>query len=195
VRPSLEAAIRHPYVRAAVAMSLVDTIAFATVDLLVPLDLGHRGASTLVIALAITSGAVLGALVGPPGGRLVDRIGAGPVGLATGAAIAVVPLVLSTGLSRHGLLAVLVIGGPIFTIAASSMYPLGAIGADEAGVAHVAVHGLLGASWAIGFAVAPVLASLIVAGSSQAVAFLAATALCLPLLVVIARNVRRPTPG
>jgi MFS transporter, DHA1 family, solute carrier family 18 (vesicular amine transporter), member 1/2 len=190
VRPSLEAAIRQPFVRAAVAMSLVDTIAFATIDLLVPLDLGHRGASTIVIALALTSGAVLGALIGPPGGRLVDRVGAGPIGLATGATIALIPLVLSLGLPREGLLAVLVVAGPVFTLAASSMYPLGALGADEARIAHVAVHGLLGASWAIGFAIAPVVASLIVAGSSQAVAFLAATALCLPLLVVIARNGR-----
>jgi hypothetical protein len=73
---------------------------------------------------------------------------------------------------------------------ASAMYPLASAGADEAGVSHVAVNGLLGSCWATGFATAPVLASLIAAASSQAVAFVASMALCLPLLAVIARNGR-----
>jgi MFS transporter, DHA1 family, solute carrier family 18 (vesicular amine transporter), member 1/2 len=190
LRASLRAAIRQPFVRAAVAMSLVDTMAFATIDLLVPLNLGKLGASTLAIALAITSGAVLGAVIGPPGGRLVDRLGPGVVGLATGTAIASFPLVLSFGLPRVGLLAVLVIAGPVFTVLASAMYPLASAGADEARVSHVAVNGLLGACWAIGFTTAPLIASVVAAESSQAVAFVASMILCIPLLVVIARNGR-----
>jgi DHA1 family solute carrier family 18 vesicular amine transporter 1/2 len=195
LRASLRAAIRQPLVRAALSMSLVDTIAFSTIDLLVPLNLGKLGASTLAIALAITSGAVLGALVGPPGGRLVDRVGPGIVGLATGTAIAAFPLALSFGLSRVGLYAVLVAAGPVFTMLASAMYPLASAGADEAGVSHVSVNGLLGACWATGFATAPVIASLIAGASSQAVAFVASMVLCLPLLVVIARNGRGPLPS
>ncbi|HEY1480706.1 MAG TPA: MFS transporter [Gaiellales bacterium] len=195
LRASLAAAIRQPFARAALALSLVDTVAFATIDLLVPLDLGHLGASTLAIALAITSGAILGALVGPIGGRIVDRVGAGIVGLATGAAIAAFPIALAFGLPRPGLLAVLVIAGPVFTVAASSMYPLASAGADAAGVPHVAVNGMLGACWAIGFATAPVLASIVAAESSQAVAFVGSTLLCVPLLVLIARNGRAVAPA
>ncbi len=174
--PSLAAALRQPFARAAVAMALVDTIAFGTIDLLVPLDLGHLGASTALIAAAITIGAMLGAAVGPPGGRLVDRVGAGPVGLVTAAIIALLPIVLAFGLSRDGLLAMLVVGGPVFTIAASAMYPLSSAGADSARIPHVAVTGLLGASWAVGFTLAPIAASLIASATSQAVAF-ASTAL------------------
>jgi MFS family permease len=190
VRASLAAALRQPFARAAIAMALVDTVAFGTIDLLVPLDLGHMGASTALIAAALTAGALLGAVVGPPGGRLVDRVGAGPVGLATALTIALFPIVLAFGLPRDGLLAVLVIGGPVFTIAASAMYPLSSAGADLAEVPHVAVNGILGASWAIGFAVAPVAASLIASATSQAVAFAASAVLMVPLLVVVARDGR-----
>jgi MFS transporter, DHA1 family, solute carrier family 18 (vesicular amine transporter), member 1/2 len=190
VRASLAAALRQPFARAAIAMSLVDTLAFGTIDLLVPLDLGHLGASTALIAAALTAGALLGALVGPPGGRLVDRVGAGPVGLTTATTIAAFPVVLAFGLPRDGLLAVLVVGGPVFTVAASAMYPLSSAGADRAHIPHVAVNGILGASWAVGFAVAPVGASLIASTTSQALAFLASALLIVPLLVVVARDGR-----
>jgi MFS family permease len=185
LRESFAAALRQPFARAAVAMSLIDTVAFGTIDLLVPLDLGDLGASTALIAAALTSGALLGAVVGPPGGRLVDRVGAGQVGLATALMIAVFPVVLAFGLPRDGLLAVLVVGGPIFTVAASAMYPLASAGADRAGIPHVAVNGFLGASWAVGFTLAPVSASLIASATSQAVAFGTSAALLVPLLFVI----------
>ena len=195
VGASISAALRQPFARAAVAMALIDTVAFGTIDLLVPLDLGHLGASTAAIAAALTSGALLGAVVGPPGGRLVDRIGAGPVGLATAIAIAAFPIVLAFGLPRGGLLAVLVIGGPVFAIAASAMYPLASAGADQAQIPHVAVTGILGASWAVGFAAAPVAASLIASATSQAVAFSTSAALTLPLVWLVARDGRGSTAG
>jgi MFS family permease len=193
VRASMSAALRQPFARAAVAMALIDTIVFGTIDLLVPLDLGHLGTSTAVIAAALTSGALLGAVVGPAGGRLVDRIGAGPVGLATAIIIAAFPIILAFGLSRGGLLGSLVVGGPVFAVAASAMYPLASAGADRAQIPHVTVTGILGASWAVGFAVAPVAASIIASATSQAVAFSVSAALTLPLLWLIARDGRGAT--
>jgi MFS family permease len=190
IRASLAAGLRQPLARAALAMAVIDTVAFATVDLLVPLDLGDLGASSTMIALALTGGALLGAILGPPGGRLVDRAGPGRVGLAMGLAITAFPIVLAFGLPEWGQLAVLVLGGPVFAVAASAMYPLASAGADRAGIAHVAVNGLLGASWSIGFAVTPVAASLVADATSQAVAFAAAACLCLPLLWIIARDGR-----
>ena len=139
-------------------MALIDTIAFGTIDLLVPLDLGDLGASTALIAAAITAGAVLGALVGPAGwppGRSPRR-GAGRARRRP-RVIAVFPIVLAFGLPRNGLLAILVLGGPVFTVAASAMYPLASAGADRARIPHVAVTGLLGASWAVGFTLAPLI--------------------------------------
>jgi MFS family permease len=190
---SLAAGLRQPLARAAVAMALIDTFAFGTIDLLVPLDLGQLGASTAAIASALTAGALLGAVVGPPGGRLVDRVGPGTVGLATACTIALFPVVLAFGLSRNGLLAVLVIGGPVFTVGAAAMYPLSSAGADRARIPHVAVNGILGAAWATGFTIAPVAASLIASATSQAIAFGTSAAVIVPLLVVVARDGRRAT--
>ena len=84
----------------------------------------------------------------------------------------------------------LVLGGPVFAVAASAMYPLASAGADRARSAHVAVNGLLGASWAIGFAVTPILASLIADATSQAVAFAAAA--CLLPAAPVDHRARRP---
>lgn len=192
---SLAAGLRQPLARAAVAMALIDTFAFGTVDLLVPLDLGKLGASTAAIAAALTAGALLGAAVGPPGGRLVDRFGPGAVGLATACLIALFPVVLASGLSRDGLLAVLVVGGPIFTVGAAAMYPLSSAGADRAGIPHVAVNGILGAAWATGFTIAPVTASLIASATSQALAFGASALVIVPLLVIVARDGRSARKG
>ncbi len=63
-----------------------------------------------------------------------------------GLAITAFPIVLAFGLPEWGQLAVLVLGGPVFAVAASAMYPLASAGADRARIAHVAVNGLLGAS-------------------------------------------------
>jgi hypothetical protein len=82
----------------------------------------------------------------------------------------------------------------VFTIAASAMYPLSSAGADLAEIPHVAVNGFLGASWAVGFAVAPLAASLIASATSQAVAFATSAALIVPLLVVVARDGRGAVP-
>jgi hypothetical protein len=59
----------------------------------------------------------------------------------------------------------------------------------------VAVNGFLGASWAVGFALAPVSASLIASATGQAVAFAASAALLVPLLYVIWRDGREAVPG
>jgi hypothetical protein len=105
-------------------------------------------------------------------------------------AIAAFPLVLSPGLARPGLLAILVLGGPVFTLVAAAMYPLASAGADRAGVEHVAVTGLLGAAWAVGFTIAPLIASLIAAVADETVTFIAATVVCVPLLALVVRAMR-----
>jgi MFS family permease len=195
VRAALASAFRQPLARAAVAMGVMNTVAFATIDLLVPLRLGRLGASSIAIAAALTIGAVLGALVGPPGGRLVDRLGAGKVGFISGVLIAAFPVALAFGLPRDGLLAVLVAGGPVFTVAASAMYPLASAAADRAGVAHVAVNGIMGAAWAIGFATAPIVSSVVAAATSEAVAFAGAACIAVPLIWIIAHDGRTAGPA
>src|SRR5262249_10878921 len=151
-------ALGQPLARAALAMALIDPLAFAAIDLLVPLDLADRGASTLQISAALAAGAALGAVAGPVGGRLVDRVGAARVGLIGGLLIAAAPLPLAPGLPVNAELAFLTLLSPLFAAAGAALYPLASMGADAARIAHVVVNAFLGACWAIAFTVAPLAA-------------------------------------
>jgi MFS family permease len=185
VLAAVRASARQPLARAALAMALIDPLAFGAIDLLVPLDLSHRGASTLQISAALTIGAALGAVAGPLGGRLVDRIGAPRVGLLGGCLVALTPLPLALGPPVGAELAFLVALSPIFSVAASAMYPLASQGADAARVAHVVVTALLGSCWAIGFTVAPLAAGALADAAGQPAAFVLSSALCVSLLPMV----------
>jgi MFS family permease len=188
VGASIARAIRQPATRAALALTLVDLLTFGAVDVLVPLRLGATGSSVAAIAVAIGAGAVLGAITGPIGGRLVDRIGPHPVGMTTAACIAVIPLVLAFEPTTAVQLGILVVGGPLFALVGSAIFPLSSQGADAAGVPHVAATGLMGVVWAGGFTVVPLLTGAIAQSTSRTAAYLVMAALTLPVLLVLRRS-------
>ena len=191
LRVSIAAGARQPATVAALAMSLVDLTAFGAVDLLVPLHLGDTGTSVEVIAVALMSGAVLGSIAGPLGGRLVDRAGPARVGLVTSLFVLANPLVLLAGPPASVQLGLLVVGGPVFAVMGASLFPLGTQGAEAAGVSHITVTGLMGAVWAAGFTLVPLLLGAVAQASSPAVAFAVSAALCLPSMAVLVWCVRR----
>ena len=193
--PALAAAIRQSAMRAALALTLIDLLTFGAVDVLVPLHLGAGGTSVGVIAAALGAGAALGAVTGPIAGRMVDRIGAQQVGLVTAACIVVIPVVLALRPPTSVQLAILVIGGPLFALVGSAIFPLSSSGADAAGVAHVAATGLMGVVWAGGFTVVPVLAGAIAQSASTTVAYLIRVALSVPVLAILRRTAADPLPS
>ena len=65
---SLARVVNHPLARAGIAVSLIDPLAFGTIDVLVPLRLGDMGVATTALAAAFGVGAALGSLAGPPAG-------------------------------------------------------------------------------------------------------------------------------
>src|SRR3954468_16431611 len=91
---ALRAGARQPATIAALAMSVIDLTAFGAVDVLVPLRLGERDTSVEAIAFAFALGAVLGAAIGPPAGRLVDRVGPARVGLVVAVLVMLNPVIL-----------------------------------------------------------------------------------------------------
>jgi MFS transporter, DHA1 family, solute carrier family 18 (vesicular amine transporter), member 1/2 len=194
VEPELVRAIvraaRQPLSQAALAVALIDPLAFGTIDLLVPLGLGRHGSSTAAIAAALAAGAVLGAVVGPIAGRLVDRHGAPRFALAAAATTAVSPLLLAPGPPAGVQLALLVVFSPVFAVAAAAIFPLASAGADAAGVAHVVVNGLQGAVWAVGFTAAPLAMGALASATSPADAFVVASCVCMPALVLLVHGVR-----
>jgi MFS family permease len=140
------------------------------------------------VALAI--GAVLGAAIGPPAGRLVDRLGAPVVGSAAAACIVVIPAVLALDPSAAVQFAVLVVGGPLFAVVGAAMFPLSSAGADAAGVSHVTATGLMGAVWAAGFTISPLMVGTLAQSASTQVAYVVVALLCLPPFIVLRRRVR-----
>jgi DHA1 family solute carrier family 18 vesicular amine transporter 1/2 len=185
---------RQPATRAAVAMSVIDLCAFGAVDLLVPLHLGASDTSVSTIAFAFAAGAVLGAIIGPFAGRLVDRIGPGPVGRAAGVGIMAIPVLLAFEPPDSVQLVLLVIAGPMFAVVGASMFPLSSLGADAARVSHVTVMGILGVVWAGGFAVVPLLLGAVASVTSTSVAFGLAAALCVPAMLLLTVSVRAVAP-
>ena len=181
---------RQPATGAAIAIAIVDLLAFGAVDLLVPLRLGALGHSVAAIGIALACGAVLGAGVGPVAGQLVDRIGAPVVGSAAAAATVAVPVVLALEPSAAVLFGVLVVGGPLFAVVGAAMFPLSSAGADAAGVSHVTATGLTGAVWASGFTVVPLLVGGIAQMASTQAAYVAVALLCLPTFILLRRCVR-----
>ena len=192
LRRAIARGARQPATMAALAISVIDLSAFGAVDLLVPLHLGRTGTSIDAIAAAFAAGALLGAVVGPPAGRLVDLVGPGSVGLAVAAVITLTPLALAFGLPDALQLAVLVVAGPMFAVLGAAMFPLSSRGADAAGVAHVTVMGLLGVAWAAGFAVMPPLVGAVAQVTSTAAAFAFTTVICASTMVLLWRCVRHP---
>jgi MFS family permease len=181
--------------RAALALTLIDLLTFGAVDVLVPLHLGASGTSVGVIAAALGAGAALGAITGPIAGRTVDRIGAQQVGLVTAGCIVVIPVVLALRPPTSVQLAILVIGGPLFALVGSAIFPLSSSGADAAGVPHVAATGLMGVVWAGGFTVVPVLAGAIAQSASTTIAYLIMAALSIPVLAILRRTAASPLPS
>ena len=182
---------RQPATQAAIALAAVDMLAFGAVDLLVPIHLGSHGESVVVIASAIGVGALLGAAVGPFAGRLVDRIGPATVGLAVAYSVVAIPIVLALTPPNWVQMAVLVVGGPMFAVVGSAIFPLSTLGADAAGVSHVTVTGLMGATWAAGFTIVPLALGVIADWSSPGAAYAVVVAAIVPVMLVLTRNVRR----
>lgn len=182
---------RQPATQAAIALAAVDMLAFGAVDLLVPIHLGSHGESVVVIASAIGVGALLGAAVGPFAGRLVDRIGPATVGLAVAYSVVAIPIVLALTPPNWVQMAVLVVGGPMFAVVGSAIFPLSTLGADAAGVSHVTVTGLMGATWAAGFTIVPVALGVVADWSSPGAAYAVVVAAIVPVMLVLTRNVRR----
>jgi MFS transporter, DHA1 family, solute carrier family 18 (vesicular amine transporter), member 1/2 len=198
VLDSIKRGARQPATQAALAMAAIDLCAFGAIDLLVPIHLGANGRSVSVIAGAMALGAVLGAVVGPIGGRLVDRIGPAEIALVVAGTVLLGPIVLAFTPPDSVQLALLVLGGPLFSVVGSAMFPLSTLGADAAGVSHVTVTGLMGAVWAAGFTVLPLVIGVIAEAVGAPAAFAVSVGLCLGPLYLLARCVSRmaaPVPA
>src|SRR5205814_9092688 len=131
---------------------------------------------------------LLGAAAGPLAGRLVDRLGAAVVGSTAAACTVVIPIVLALDPSAAVQFGVLVVGGPLFAVVGAAMFPLSSAGADAAGVSHVTATGLMGAVWAGGFTIVPLVVGMLAQTASTQAAYVAILLLCLPVFILLRRR-------
>jgi hypothetical protein len=112
------------------------------------------------------------------------------VGSTAAACIVVIPVVLALDPSAAVQFGVLVVGGPLFAVVGAAMFPLSSAGADAAGVSHVTATGLMGAVWAGGFTVSPLMVGTLAQSASTTTAYVAVALLCLPAFIALRRRVR-----
>jgi len=166
------------YVLAAFLLMIMLGIVNGTINLLVPLELRSNGltATEIGLAFSVSSGVFVAGtvLVSRAAGR---GLGFGLAGLAAGVYAVLLGLpVLTT--ATLALLVFVVVRGPFWATLSTLPYPLGAIGADRAGIGHGAVVGMLNVAWGGSNAVGPLLAGALAGVGGTGLGFLPAIAIC-----------------
>ncbi len=170
---------------ALVVMTLVATVS-GTLDTLVPLRMGQAGYSAIAITAVLTAAGVLATGCNYGVGRLFDRIGGiriAVVSMLATAALVAVPVVFTAAVV---VIAVFLASTPPIAGQYAVAFPLCAAGADDAGVAHSSVFGILNLAWGLGFLIGPAAGAAIAEASSDRVTY----AILVVLTLAVAGNVR-----
>jgi MFS family permease len=191
MRRDLGRAIRHPLVIAGLAVASMDAFCAAVVNLLGPLRLGADGWSLQAIAVPILLGSALGWALASYAGRLSDRVGPVRVAFVPGIGMSAMCALLAVALSSPLVLFSVFILGPLFAFQATAVYPLCTRGADELGIGHGVVNGIMNLAWAGGLVIGQVGGGALAQGDEAAYAA-AALVIAGLLVVTVACGSRRP---
>jgi MFS family permease len=192
-RPALRAAASERLIAVSFVVILLVALVGGTLQVLMPLHLGHHGVSQSTLGWLYAGGAALGALAITITGRIGDRRGRLPIAtiacLLLGLTVAVLLLPLGTALFG----AMLVVIAPVQSVLYGVGYPLGADGADRAGLGHGLVLGLVNLIWGVGAVIGPVVGAAVAthAGDRTAYALLAALSLLAGLAIGLPAASRR----
>ena len=170
---------------ALVVMTLVATVS-GTLDTLVPLRMGQAGYSAIAITGVLTAAGVLATGCNYGVGRLFDRIGGiriAVVAMLATAALVAIPVVFTAAVV---VIAVFLASTPPIAGQYAVAFPLCAAGADDAGVAHSSVFGILNLTWGLGFLIGPAAGAAIAEASSDRVTY----AILVVLMLAVAGYVR-----
>jgi MFS family permease len=156
LRPAMRAAAREQWI--AVSLGLIALVALVggTLQVLMPLHLGDEGVSQSALGLLYAVGALLGAITITITGRISDRRGRLPIARIACPLLGLVVAVLLLPLGTVAFAAMLVVIAPVQSVLYGVGYPLGADGADRAGLGHGLVLGLVNLIWGVGAVVGPI---------------------------------------
>jgi MFS family permease len=193
IRRDLARAIRHPLVIAGLAVASMDAFCAAVVNLLGPLRLGADGWSQQAIAVPILLGSAIGWSLAVFAGRLSDRVGPVRVALVPGIGMSALCAALAVALSSPLVLFSVFILGPLFAFQATAVYPLCTRGADELGVPHGVVNGVMNLAWSGGLVIGQAGGGALAEAGGDEAAYAAAGAIIAVLLVItVVCGSRRP---
>jgi MFS family permease len=136
-------------------IALVSVVS-SSLQVLLSLELHDLGASRDLIGALFAGAALLGAVAIVASGRGGDRIGRVRLAAMAGGALAIVTLGLVLPLPLAGVAAALLVIGPVQSVLYGVGYPLGADGADRAGVGQGLVLGVINLAWGVGAVIGPV---------------------------------------
>jgi MFS family permease len=169
-----------------------------TIDTLVPLRLGVDGWSAVAITAVLSASGVVASASNYGVGRIFDRFGGVPIAVVSIVGMAAVVGGLAAAPSA-ALLAALFIAA---TVPISGQYavgfPLCAEGADDAGLAHANVFGLLNLTWGAGFLIGPAAGAALAQATSDRLTYGVLVALSLAVAAALrplALSVRECQPS
>jgi MFS family permease len=187
--PAVRAVSRERLIGLALLVVTLVAMVGGTMQVLLSLRLGDDGYSQSEIGALFAGGAALGAVAIILSGRVGDRIGRPRVAfwdcLALAAAVSFLSLPLAAGVVA-GMVLVL---GPLQSVLYGVGYPLGADGAELAGVGHGLVLGLVNLAWGMGSVVGPPIGGTLAEFVGDAPAYLTMAVACLATAEVIRRTV------
>ena len=158
---------------------------FASLLVLIPLELGSLGWGATAVGAVFLAGAALEAIAQPLIGRWTDRVG-WRVPVRAGLLGAIPTLLVLPWADGPWLLVPLVVfGGMVFSASVTPGTVLFSRGAQEAGVDQAVVFGACNLTWASGSAFGPPLAGLLADLGGDALSYLVLAGVCVATLVLI----------
>jgi MFS family permease len=185
MRPALRAAVSEPLITVSLIVIVLVALVGGTLQVLIPLHLGDAGVSQSTIGWLYAGGAVLGSVSIALTGRAGDRIGRLPVAQIDCIFLMAAVLVLVLPLGSAAFATMLVLIAPILSVLYGVGYPMGADGADRAGLGHGLALGLVNLVWGVGAVVGPVAGGAVAGYAGDRVAYLLLAALCVGAALVM----------
>ncbi|HVG88224.1 MAG TPA: MFS transporter [Gaiellales bacterium] len=157
---------------AGVLIMIVVAVVSGALETLVPLSLGSDDWSATQISVVLGLAGATGVIANLAVGRIYGRFGGISLGTAglLGAALACAVLV-PPQLSALGLAALYIAGAPAISAQYAVSFPLAAEGAEEVGLPHGVVLGLINVCWGLGFTIGPAAGAAVAEATSDGVTY------------------------
>lgn len=183
--PAVRAVSRERMIGLALLVITLVAMVGGSMQVLLSLRLGDDGYSQSEIGGLFAGGAALGAIAIIVSGRIGDRIGRPRVAFYGCVGLAATTAVLSLPLAAGVVAGMVLVLGPVQSTLYGVGYPLGADGAELAGVGHGLVLGLVNLAWGVGSVVGPPVGGTLAELAGDAPAYLTMSAACVATAAVI----------